>query len=1305
MGQRPGAGRQTPDARRRTPEVRRQSGERRTRRAVCRMLFLLPALALAARVDTMWVRHYEGSDTVRREWNQAAKVLVDTARNHVFVCGAGEVLYTGNSDMLVAMYNRNGVLLDTVAIGGYMSGGVDMAHSMVLNDSGNLYVVGFTYNYNRGEDVSWVKVPVLGDTFGQITVRKSYWWTGDDVGTDIAVGKTGDIYICGTRNDTRLGLSAFLVMRIRPSDAETVWTRSFFLDTMAWLRQGVERKAKGESRRANGRDLHPEFMEFDFDEFENCATAMAVAPDSNIVVTGFGSHSERARDWWTMKLRPTGDTVWTRTFRNPSTADTIDDDVAFDVAVANTGDVYCVGFTYYDNLAGTRGDWDYTVARYSGSGTLMNSLTRNFTSVNGDDIAFSVVLDDSTPQNVYVTGLLENNNSEQVNTLKLSASLATRWGASGAVYDSPGDDRAYDVGYNAGKVYIAGRRGGSGVGSDDVMLLCYDATNSTTKDTLWSYFYNHPDGLEDYGTSVAATDSNNIYLAGQSLRAGLTYWYSLFLARLFNPRPDASVRRIVAPADTVNLGDTIRPRVVVANTGNTNATFQTYLTIGAVWRDSFLNVNLAPGDSAVDTFSLWVAQPLGAVAVKCTVALAGDTVPANDRLVDTVLVAWRDVACSLLVAPVGEFDSGTTVAPQAWVSNRGSIGLTFDCRMSIGDFYADTQRVTLGSGSSVLINFDSPVLRRRGTWAVVCSTLLDRDRADSNDFRRDSVEVHVTDVGLVAIVAPADTVDSGVLVQPQVRLRNYGTRTADFPVWFMMGYGADTVAYSESLNVTLAPAAETLTVFSTALRPARLGRWYVESWHRLAGDQHPEDDSLDQPLFVRPPGGITWPPGWREVNSMPIGGGRDVKGGGALTVGPSGVYATKGNKTSEFYFYDYVRDSWTTLQPVPAGREGKPCDKGCRIASDGGDNVYLVKGNNTLGFFRYSLADSTWTQLEDVPLGTTGKKVKGGTDMVFVPEGTTEESRNQGFEDCGFGDTIRNPRADFGYVSVKLNAGYVYLLKGYKNEFHRFNTTTGRWETMLPAPGAVQKWDKGSFLVYDNGHTIYAHKSKYNELWRYDCDSARWGAQLTGMPLYNSAGKKKKSKDGGAGAWFQGGIYALKGGNTQEFWRYFAARDSWAELETLPLVGSSQRKKKVKDGGDLVSCAYALWALKGNKSREFWRYGIALRGLGCNPSPEDDFRSGLQSRSCSASRMIPSFRLLTSPLARSVVLVYTGTEATMLTARVYDAAGRLVAIPLTGCKITGPGSVRLSTEELASGVYLLQVTAGEEVLGCKLVVR
>jgi hypothetical protein len=728
-------------------------------------------------------------------------------------------------------------------------------------------------------------------------------------------------------------------------------------------------------------------------------------------------------------------------------------------------------------------------------------------------------------------------------------------------------------------------------------------------------------------------------------------------------------------------------------------------------------MNLAPGDSAVDSFSLWVAQPLGLFQVGCTLALAGDTVPQNNRLLDTVVVVWRDVACSRLVAPVGEFDSGSVVTPRAWVSNRGSIGVTFDCRFAIGGFYADTQRLTIGPGDSVLVGFDSLALQARGTWAVVCSTMLDRDQSDSNDVQRDSVTVHVTDAALLAIEAPTDSVDSGVPVQPRLRLRNAGSRPADFVAWLQMGQGADSALYRESVNVTLGPAAESVVAFDSLFRPARLGQWRVAGWLVLARDQHPENDSLRRAMYVRPPGGISWPPGWNEVSSLPSGGGKDVKGGGALATltwgsPPARIYATKGNKTSEFYSYHILRDSWATLTPVPPGREAKPPDKGCRIVGDGGSVIYLVKGGNTLGFFRYSLADSGWTQLEDVPLGTTGKKVKGGTDIVFVPSGTDREARSRGIKESrsqGVEESrsrgIEQSRTDSGLDPLspgilEPSPGYVYLLKGYKNEFHRFNTTTGHWETMQPAPGAIVKWDKGSFLVYDDEHTIYAHKSKYNELWRYDTDSARWGAQLTGMPLYNSAGKKKKSKDGAAGAWYDGSIYALKGGNTQEFWCYFAGRDSWAERETLPLVGGSQRKKKVKDGGDLVFNAYAFWALKGNKTREFWRYGLAL---------DAEARANGEWRVANRESRVADgqgrMALMSLPLAGSPILVYTGTEATTITARVYDAAGRLVAIPLTRCEISGPGSVRLSTGKLASGVYLLQVTAGDEVRSYKLVVR
>jgi hypothetical protein len=311
---------------------------------------------------------------------------------------------------------------------------------------------------------------------------------------------------------------------------------------------------------------------------------------------------------------------------------------------------------------------------------------------------------------------------------------------------------------------------------------------------------------------------------------------------------------------------------------------------------------------------------------------------------------------------------------------------------------------------------------------------------------------------------------------------------------------------------------------------------------------------------------------WTEVRPMPeLPSGKAVKYGGWLASDPSDglIYAAKGNKTGDFYWYSPATDSWSPthlinrLELIPLGIEGKLPYKGSAGCADGAGHVYMTKGYNTPGFHCYDIAKDSWDrrngfwQPANVPLGLSNKKVKGGTDMVWA---------------------------------VKGGVGNVYLLKGYKNEFYRYNPAVDSWYTMAPAPvGSNVKWDKGSWLAYDGSSHIYAHKAKYHEFYRYNVESDSWSAALNAMPIPGANGGKK-SKDGGCGVWLDGRIYALKGGNTQEFWRYSTDDNSWTQLETLPRIGFTGKRKKVKDGGDMA-CAFGLfYALKGNKTREFWRY-------------------------------------------------------------------------------------------------------------------
>lgn len=96
---------------------------------------------------------------------------------------------------------------------------------------------------------------------------------------------------------------------------------------------------------------------------------------------------------------------------------------------------------------------------------------------------------------------------------------------------------------------------------------------------------------------------------------------------------------------------------------------------------------------------------------------------------------------------------------------------------------------------------------------------------------------------------------------------------------------------------------------------------------------------------------------------------------------------------------------------------------------------------------------------------------------------------------------------------------------------------------------------------------------------------------MSSMPLEGSTGKRKKAATGSCAAWFGGRLYSLKGYNTTEFWRYFPLGDHWQELEDIPLVGRSGRRKTVMAGGALAAYpGTGVFAFKGNNVREFWRY-------------------------------------------------------------------------------------------------------------------
>ncbi len=761
---------------------------------------------------------------------------------------------------------------------------------------------------------------------------------------------------------------------------------------------------------------------------------------------------------------------------------------------------------------------------------------------------------------------------------------------------------------------------------------------------------------------------------------------------------DVGVTKIEAPPGLVDSGTVVTPACSVYNYGATTESYDVRMRIGTFYSETYPVSGHAPGDRLYVEFADWTVEELDSHVVSCSTELVTDIDHSNDSAMSLVFVQVLDVGAVSITTPSGLYTIGQTIYPAATWHNYGNLAADFEAWMILEDPSANrvyehkVDLTGIAPGGDILVSsFPSYPLSTGGSWAVRCSTYYAGDMKPGNDTIDDNFMVGSPDIGVLNIVAPHGDLDTSTVVTPQGRVRNFGDCVCDFEAWFVINDPTDVEVYNEHYTVSgLVVGAESTLTFPTHNVGTEEGHWATRCSVHVAGDVQPNNDSKEGWFNVSsfPP----WPGGWHEVEPMPLPPSqKSVKRGGwlAFNEGNGLVYAAKGYKTTDFYRYHPVGDSWHGLTGMPYETHPlwsrKVPRKGSKGVSDGDNSIYVTQGNNTLGFWRYDIVGGSWGVLPDVPLGPYRKKVKGGTDLAFVP----------GEED---GDD------------------YVYLLKGYKTEFYRYNVATSKWDTLAEAPdGTRAKWDKGSWLVFneadgtDDAKLLYAHKAKYHdgtyhELWKYNIVGDSWsGNKLKGMPLeglHSGRLKRKKSKDGGCGAWYDDEIYALKGGNTQQYFRYTPAADSWHELDTVPnYTVTTGRKRRVKYGADIVSYGGGVFfALKGNKTRELWRYVIPYT-LAARPS-----RDGVM-----AGRGIQKseFRIQISPnpLASGfATLRYTLPKAGPVDITIYDIAGRAVKrIRVTPCAAQGCHPMNLRS--LSAGVYLVRLDADGFTATRKLVVQ
>jgi len=522
------------------------------------------------------------------------------------------------------------------------------------------------------------------------------------------------------------------------------------------------------------------------------------------------------------------------------------------------------------------------------------------------------------------------------------------------------------------------------------------------------------------------------------------------------------------------------------------------------------------------------------------------------------------------------------------------------------------------------------------------------------------------DVGVTWILSPLGEIQYHSLAVPVVRVRNSGTCRLPADVTFRLN---DTL-HVETIQLPGGlPFSDTLISFASWV-VADTGTYFVRCSVYAAGDVNPANDTRSGIYHV-----TFSAPRWVRRSDMPSGPrSKRVKDGGAIAYceeSDSGlVYALKGNNTNEFYRYNILNDGWTSAESIPAigyRSKKKLVKKGSALVQAGG-RLYAAKGNNTYDWWSFNPAErngSRWRLCAPVP-GRKGLKEGVGSAAVTI-----------------------------------AGVPYVYMLKGGgTSEFYRYNTLADTWEALAPAPigGSGKGYKNGSCVTYDSDHdSIYVLKGSYNEFFAYSVQSNTWSSKQP-LPRVSPPGtKNKKVKDGAGIAYHQNTVFALKGGNTCEFWKYPCSSHLWSPAEDIP---PGPTLKRVRGGGSLlyVPSKGNLYATKGNNTLEFYMYWLSDSIMSLPSAKPGTQLAG-------STPLTPQFSLAPNPLRTQTVVTYALTRPGRVSLKLFTISGQLARVVAQGYFPSGTYRTTVTRGSLPAGVYLVRLQTDEQTLSTKLVVQ
>jgi len=343
----------------------------------------------------VWVAVYDGTASGK---DQISAITVDNAGN-IYVTGSSDGKGTG-SDFLTIKYDANGKELWVARYNGEDNKN-DGAAALAVDKDGNVYVTGYSNLKKSGDDIVTIKYNSNGEVMWFSRYDNPNNTT--DIATCLALDNSGYVYIGGYSNNSGRGLQYTLLKY--ETTGSLVWTKFYHPDGSDY------NQVKSISPDGQG-NLYVTGISHNNDTKEDIATlkfnsdgtllwkaiyngpanntdvpsAMIVDKDGNAYITGSSKGSGTDFDYVTLKYNAEGKEVWNARYNDQSNGS----DNASCIALDSLGGIYVSGSTWN----GTDEDYatikydpfgnELWIAKYNGPGNSMDKATAIAVGADGD---------------------------------------------------------------------------------------------------------------------------------------------------------------------------------------------------------------------------------------------------------------------------------------------------------------------------------------------------------------------------------------------------------------------------------------------------------------------------------------------------------------------------------------------------------------------------------------------------------------------------------------------------------------------------------------------------------------------------------------------------------------------------------------------------------------------------------------------------------------------------------------------------------------------------------------------------------